>query len=55
MAPDPELTARTLSAMADEYARLVLTDPDTFSVDRLLRHARWVLGQIGADADADAR
>jgi len=26
-APDAELTARLLSAIADEYARLVLTDP----------------------------
>ncbi len=25
---DPELTARTLSAIADEYARLILTDPE---------------------------
>jgi AcrR family transcriptional regulator len=55
VAPDPELTARTLSAIADEYARLVLTDPDTFSVDRLMRHARWFLGQIRAGADAEAR
>ncbi len=42
-APDPELTARTLSAIADEYARLILTDPSTFSVERLLVHARWFL------------
>ena len=55
VAPDPELTARTLSAIADEYGRLLLTDPDTFSVDRLLRHARWFLGQIGAGADAETR
>jgi hypothetical protein len=25
--PDPELTARTLSAIADESARLLLTEP----------------------------
>jgi AcrR family transcriptional regulator len=40
-APDPELTARILSAMADEYARLVLSDPERFPPERLLAHARW--------------
>jgi AcrR family transcriptional regulator len=43
---DPELTARTISAIADEYARLVLADPERYSVDRLVEHARWFLGQI---------
>lgn len=38
---DAELTARVLSATADEYARLVLTDPDRYPPERLLRHARW--------------
>jgi AcrR family transcriptional regulator len=47
-APDPELTARTLSAIADEYARLILTDPHTFTTDRLLGHARWFLRQFAA-------
>jgi AcrR family transcriptional regulator len=47
-ASDPELTARVLSAIADEYARLVLTDPERFPPERLLRHARWYLGQLGA-------
>jgi AcrR family transcriptional regulator len=47
-APDPELTARTLSAIADEYARLILTDPGTFSTDRLLLHARWFLRQFAS-------
>jgi AcrR family transcriptional regulator len=42
--PDAELTARLLSAMSDEYARLVLTDPERFSPERLLDHARWWLG-----------
>jgi AcrR family transcriptional regulator len=46
---DPDLTARNLSAMADEYARLVLTDPVRFSPDRLLTHAAWFLGQITPD------
>jgi AcrR family transcriptional regulator len=41
--PDAELTARLLSALADEYATLVLTDPNRFSPERLLSHARWWL------------
>lgn len=42
--PDAELTARVLSALSDEYARLVLTDADRFPPERLVRHARWWLG-----------
>jgi AcrR family transcriptional regulator len=42
---DPELTANVLSAISDEYARLVLTDPARYTPERLLRHARWWLGQ----------
>jgi AcrR family transcriptional regulator len=42
---DAELTANVLSAISDEYARLVLTDPVRFTPERLLRHARWWLGQ----------
>lgn len=45
--PDPELTARTLSALADEGARLVLTEPENFTADRVLDHANWLLGQFG--------
>jgi AcrR family transcriptional regulator len=45
-AEDPEMTARTLSAIADEYARLVLTDPKRFPPERLLTHARWFLDQL---------
>ena len=44
--PDPELTARMLSTFADDAARLVLTDPEDYPVDRLLVHARWLLGQL---------
>jgi len=44
--PDPELTARMLSAFADEGARLLLTDPDHYPVARILDHTRWVLGQL---------
>jgi AcrR family transcriptional regulator len=45
-AEDPDMTARTLSAIADEYARLVLADPKRFPPKRLLTHAHWFLGQL---------
>ena len=41
--PDPELTARALSAVADEAARLLLDDPARYPPERLLEHARWLL------------
>jgi AcrR family transcriptional regulator len=41
--PDPELTARALSAVADEAARLVLADPERYPPTRVLDHARWLL------------
>lgn len=41
--PDAELTARLLSSISDEYARLVLTDPERFPPERLVHHARWWL------------
>src|SRR5438270_9279050 len=43
---DAELTARMLSAMADEYARLVLSDQRRFPPERLLLHAGWWLTQM---------
>ena len=43
--PDAEITARMLSALADEYARLVLSDPKRYNPKRLLEHARWILEQ----------
>ncbi len=46
--PDPELTARILSAIADEYARLTLIDPDGFPPQRLLSHAGWTLANLWA-------
>jgi AcrR family transcriptional regulator len=45
--PDPELTARMLSAIADESARLLLIDPGRYPVERHLMHAGWVLEQLG--------
>jgi AcrR family transcriptional regulator len=46
--PDPELTARTLSALADESARLLLTDPVHYPPERLLAHAAWLLDELKA-------
>jgi AcrR family transcriptional regulator len=45
--PDPELTARAMSAVADDAARLLLTDPQRYPVERLVAHARWFLGAFG--------
>jgi AcrR family transcriptional regulator len=44
--PDPALTARTLSAVADEAARLLLTDPAEYPVSRLIVHADWLLSRL---------
>lgn len=44
--PDPQLTARLLSALSDEAARLMLSDPERYPIERLLRHAEWLLGQL---------
>ena len=41
--PDPELTARALSAVADEAARLLLSDPHRYPARRVIDHARWLL------------
>ena len=42
---EAELTARILSAVADEYARLVLTNPGHYPPDLLVDHARRWLNQ----------
>jgi AcrR family transcriptional regulator len=47
VSPDPELTARTLSAISDEAVRMLLTDPERYPVERVLAHAEWLLGRIG--------
>ena len=44
--PDPELTARMLSALADEGARVLLTDPKRFPIERILAQAEWFLGRM---------
>jgi AcrR family transcriptional regulator len=52
--PDPELTARLLSAAADEAARLLLTHPRKFSIERLTDHAAWLLASLSESAAAPA-
>lgn len=44
--PDAELTASILSAISDEYGRLVLSDPKRYSPERLLAHARWLVEHL---------
>jgi AcrR family transcriptional regulator len=45
-APDPELAAHLLSALADEAARLLLADPERYPRERVLALARWFLGRM---------
>ncbi|MEA2412337.1 MAG: hypothetical protein QOC77_2898 [Thermoleophilaceae bacterium] len=40
---DPVLVARSLVAMAEESARMVLEDPEQATVERILEHARWAV------------
>jgi AcrR family transcriptional regulator len=47
--PDPQLTARLLSALSDEAARLLLSDPEEYPIERLMRHADWLLHQLLPD------
>jgi AcrR family transcriptional regulator len=44
--PDPQLTARLLSSLSDEAARLLLKDPEQYPIERLMRHAEWLLHQL---------
>jgi AcrR family transcriptional regulator len=46
--PDPELTARLLTAFADEAARLLLADPRRFPAERILALTRWFLDRVGS-------
>jgi AcrR family transcriptional regulator len=48
--PDPQLTARLLSALADEAARLLLSRPDEYPLERLVSHAEWLLDQLVPDS-----
>lgn len=44
--PDPELTALTMSALADEAARALLTDPELYPIERFLAHTHWLLEEL---------
>jgi AcrR family transcriptional regulator len=44
--PDPELAAHLLSALADEAARLLLSDPERYPRERVLALARWFVGRM---------
>jgi AcrR family transcriptional regulator len=44
--PDPELFARTLSAISDEGARLLLTDPERYPVERIVAFASWMMQEL---------
>jgi AcrR family transcriptional regulator len=44
--PDPELTAITFSSLSDDAARLLLTDPERYPLERLMVHAEWLLEQL---------
>ena len=52
--PDPELTARMLSAVSDEAARLLLTDPERYPPERLLDHAAWAMQLLPRSAGTSA-
>ena len=49
--PDAELTARMMSALSDECARLVLTDPERYPPERILEHTRWFLDLLPVDGE----
>ena len=44
--PDPELTARMLSNLADEAVRLMLTDPGRWPAERLTGHTEWLISHL---------
>jgi hypothetical protein len=44
--PDPEMVVRTISTLADESVRLLLTQPERYSVERLLATTRWMLERL---------
>ena len=48
LSPDPELTARLLQALSEEAARLLLSDPERFPIERLVKQARWLLSRFGS-------
>jgi AcrR family transcriptional regulator len=44
--PDPELAARMLSSLSDEFARLLLTEPERYPVERIMVTATWTLSHL---------
>jgi AcrR family transcriptional regulator len=44
--PDPELFAHVLSAISDEGARLLLTDPERYPVERIISFAGWLMREL---------
>ena len=44
--PDPELFAHVLSAVSDEGARLLLTDPERYPVERIITFAGWLMREL---------
>jgi AcrR family transcriptional regulator len=48
--PDPELSALTMQAVAEDAARLLLAQPDEFPIERLMTHAEWIVGRMGLRA-----
>jgi AcrR family transcriptional regulator len=44
--PDPELTARMMSTVADEAVRLLLNDPERYPPERLVAQTRWFLDRL---------
>jgi AcrR family transcriptional regulator len=45
--PDPDLVAHALVAMAEEWARIVLADPEHAPIEPILDNARWMFRRIG--------
>lgn len=44
--PDAELTGHVFQALSEEAARLLLTDPESFTVERLVDHSRWLVERL---------
>ena len=44
--PDPELFAHVLSAISDDGARLLLTDPERYPVERIITFAGWLMREL---------
>lgn len=53
--PDPALTGQLLQVLADEAARLRLTDPENYPRERLLAHADWLIRALRPGAGAPSR